>query len=85
MFLIYKRNDDEKEARFSGNGITTRFVFSHSDGQPKKINMVSLRPGSKDADDILFYVEWTDYLLTVTFQKAPPSGTNNLSFYYRVF
>jgi hypothetical protein len=68
---------------FSGDGITTTYIFGFNHPE-EHTNAVVVEPKSDDAKLYSFKMTWVHNLITITYEKPPPLGTNNLSFYYRV-
>jgi hypothetical protein len=65
----------------SGTGYTTTFVIPHGFGSIP--STVFIEGNSQDAEDnFTWSVDATN--ITIEYVIAPPAGTNNLSFYYRV-
>lgn len=70
---------------FSGNGTTKTFTVTHSMGASIAPNVIFCRPGSSDAMGS-FYVDDATISTTtfvITYPVAPPTGTNNLIFYWQ--
>lgn len=63
----------------SGDGTSTTFTIAHGlDGTPK---YVDVKPGTEDASTD-FWLDAGGTNITINYAAAPPSGTNNLSWYW---
>ena len=71
----------EGYADFSGTSYTTTFQIAHGFGSTPTHYIVD--PQTPEADDD-FTVTVDNIHLTIEYAFPPPTGTNNLSFYYRV-
>lgn len=65
----------------SGDGTAKTFTISH--GLPGTPNYAEVNPSSEDASTDFYVSNVTSSNIEITYDAAPPSGTDNLSWYWR--
>jgi len=71
-------NDFASQVTKSGDGSTASFTVTHSLGSVPSV--VSMTPASEDASTDFWVSSKSSTDLTITFARAPPTGTDNLAF-----
>jgi hypothetical protein len=78
---LLTNNFVEGYTKLSGNAYSTIFQIPHGFGATP--THVTVDPQSPEADED-FTITVDNVYITLTYNFPPPSGTNNLNYYYRV-